>query len=247
MDTEYTSPATGSRTEAEKVSDCDANGGQKMWGADIIYNKDASTAAAWWAAWGAQKVQYLKAKLDGKVRLINVRFNDVLPSLNEGVTSEMAKCADCKVVADIAVGTADAANPQGPIVPGVKAALLKHPDANALLVPADTQLMATGLLQALENSPQGKKLIVVGGDGASPSGIDALNQGPIPTAIVGRSSEWIGWALADSINRLLNNSPQVPEGYGSRVIEKGENPSGQAYQAKFDFQSAYKKAWGVTQ
>jgi ribose transport system substrate-binding protein len=227
-------------------ADCDADGGEKLWGADIVYNKDAPTTAEWYSAWGVQKVQYLEAKLGGKVRLINVRFNDALPSLNEGVESAIADCADCKIVADVAVGTADAANPQGPIVAGVKAALLQHPDANALLVPADTQLMATGLLQALRNSPQGKELIVTGGEG-SPSGIEALDQGPIPTAIIGYSNEWIGWALADSINRLLNDSPQVAEGFGARVIEKGENPADGAYQAKVDFQSAYKQAWGITQ
>lgn len=226
-------------------ADCDADGGEKLWGADIIYHEDAPTAEEWYFAFGVQKVKYLEAKLGGKVRLINVRFSDVLPSLNEGVESAIADCADCEIVEDVAVGTADAANPQGPIVPGVKAALLRHPDANALLVPADTQLMVTGLLQALRNSPQGKELVVTGGEG-SPSGIEALNQGPIPTAVIGYSNEWIGWGLADSINRLLNDSPQVAQGFGTRVVEKGDS-SAETYQAQVDFQDAYKQAWGITQ
>lgn len=227
-------------------SDCDANGGEKLFAADIIYRDGVTSAADWYEAYGQQKVQYLKAKLNAHVRLIDVHFNDVLPSLDKGVRSEIAKCSDCKIVADVAVGTADSASPQGPIVPGVKAALLKHPDANALLVPFDTQLMVTGLLQALSNSPTGKKLVVTGGEGSSPASVEALNRGPIPTALEGYSSEWVGWALADVANRYLNGAPQAPQGFGSRVVEKGDVPADGGYVAGVDFKAAYRQAWDVS-
>ncbi|WP_310963918.1 sugar ABC transporter substrate-binding protein [Nocardioides terrisoli] len=226
-------------------SDCDANGGQKLFAADIIYRRGVTSAAQFYEAWGRQKVQYLEAKLGGHVNLIDVHFNDVLPSLDQGVRSEIAKCSGCRIVGDVAVGTADSASPQGPIVPGVQSALLRRPDANALLVPFDTQLMVTGLLQALENSPTGRKLVVTGGEG-SPAGIQALDRGPIPTAVEGYSNEWMGYAFADAINRYLNGAPQAPEGFGTRVVEKGEAPSSGPYAAALDFKAAYRKAWGLT-
>ncbi|WP_456696235.1 sugar ABC transporter substrate-binding protein [Aeromicrobium sp. P5_D10] len=225
-------------------SDCDADGGEKLFAADIIYREGVTSAADWYEAYGQQKVQYLEARLNGHVRLIDVHFNDVLPSLDKGVRSAIATCSDCKIVADVAVGTADSASPQGPIVPGVKSALLKHPDANALLVPFDTQLMVTGLLQSLQNSPTGKKLVVTGGEGSSPASVEALNRGPLPTALIGYSSEWVGWALADAANRYLNGAPQAPQGFGSRVVEKGEVPAGGSYVAGVDFKAAYRQAWG---
>ena len=225
-------------------SDCDASGGEKLFAAEPIYRTGVTTAAQWYEQWGRQKAQYLIRKLNGHVRLINVRFNDTLPSLNEGVTKELATCSDCTIVADVAVGTADAANPQGPIVPGVKSALLQHPDANALLVPFDTQLVTTGLLQAVKNSSAGRKLVVTGGEG-SPTGIEALKVGPPPTAIVGYSAEWMGWALADTINRHLNGAALAPEGFGTRVVEQDHAPSGDRYEPAVDFKAAYRKAWGI--
>lgn len=226
-------------------SDCDANGGPKLFAAEPIYRKGITTAAQWYEEWGRQKAQYLIDKLNGHVRLIDVHFNDTLPSLDDGVRSELATCPGCKIVADVPVGTADAANPQGPIVSSVQSALLQHPDANALLVPFDTQLVTTGLLQAVKNSAAGRKLIVTGGEG-SPLGIQALKSGPPPTAIEGYSAEWVGWALGDTINRYLDGAPLAPEGFGTRVIEQGQAPSGDSYEPAVDFKAAYLKAWGIS-
>src|SRR3954451_7160595 len=99
-------------------SDCDANVGQKLFAAQPIYRPGVTTAEQFYEAWGRQKVDYLVAKLHGNVRLIDVRLSDVVPALDAGVRSEMAKCSTCKIVADVPVANADSASPQGPIVPG---------------------------------------------------------------------------------------------------------------------------------
>lgn len=60
-----------------------------------------------------------------------------------------------------------------------------------------------------------------------------------------RRTVWDG-ASGDSINHFLNGAPPALEGFGSRVVEKGETPVGKPYQPAIDFQSAYRKAWGIT-
>ena len=55
----------------------------------------------------------------------------------------------------------------------------------------------------------------------------------------------MGWALADTINRHLNGAALAPQGFGTRVVEHDQAPSGDSYEPAVDFRAAYRTAWGV--
>jgi ribose transport system substrate-binding protein len=210
---------------------------------DPIYSDKYKTADEFWRAWGAMRADYLINALEGKAKVVNMYFDDTVPGVNQGFTDELAKCPDCEMVVNEGIPLADAGIPNGPVVATAKAALLKNPDANALVAMYDGQVLGTGLLNWLKNSPYKDSVTLVGGEG-SDAGMEALRQGPPPTAEVGYSNGWVSWAAMDAINRHLNDSPQVSQGLGFRIIDKSNVPAG-GYESEFDYEAAYKKAWGV--
>ena len=226
--------------------DCsDTTPGQpSLFSIKMIYNSQARTTTQWYAQYARLKADYLIAKNKGNVKLVNVAFTDALLPYTEAFDAEIKKCSTCTLVDQINVNAAGAANPNGPVAPAFKSDFLRHPDINAVNAPFDTQLIQTGLLQAIKNTPGTQGITVLGGEGLA-EGLSALEAGPPPVAEAPYSDTWQGYAAIDTINRYLDGAPEVPEGFGAQIVEKADIGDATSYSPDINFIAAYKEAWGV--
>lgn len=60
----------------------------------------------------------------------------------------------------------------------------------------------------------------------------------------------MAWGAVDTMNRLFNGQPPVPQGIGYRVIDANHNlsPEGQGYSPPnppIDLEGTYLKSWGI--
>ena len=57
---------------------------------------------------------------------------------------------------------------------------------------------------------------------------------------------WIGWAGADTLNRVLAGAGPAPEGIGFKLVDAENNlPDSGNYQTTVDFRAGYRAVWGV--
>jgi ribose transport system substrate-binding protein len=94
----------------------------------------------------------------------------------------------------------------------------------------------------------GRKLLLTGGEGLAPN--VALIRKRTQDYAAGVPSAWVGWAAIDGVNRMFAGKPQVDEGIGNQAIDTTNNlPTKTPYydgNAKSqDYQSVYRKIWGV--
>jgi ribose transport system substrate-binding protein len=128
----------------------------------------------------------------------------------------------------------------------VSSALLKNPDANAIVAPhgGATLVMAP----AVQKAGRGKSVTVVGSEGLLPE-LDMIRAGLVK-AVVGVNTAWIGWAGVDTINSVFSGTPIYNNGIGWLLVDKANVPPAKGSglpESKFpDYQAAYAKAWGVS-
>lgn len=101
-----------------------------------------------------------------------------------------------------------------------------------------------GLKAVQQARTGGRQIHVVGGEGTD-FGMQALREGQVD-AETAYSSDWVGWMGIDILNRQFAGQPQVPEGWGVRLIQKSQlasQPKSGAYVPTVDFKAAYTKVW----
>jgi ribose transport system substrate-binding protein len=127
----------------------------------------------------------------------------------------------------------------------VESGLLQHPDDDFVVFPYDTAILLGGQA-AIQGSPRSAELQVMGGECQAPN-VELIRAGSGQHACVGTPYPWIGWAAADSLNRVFNNSPQVDEGIGFQLIDVDHNlpAKGVTFDGPEDYQTNFKKIWGV--
>ena len=219
-------------------------GQPSLFSINMIYNSAARTTTQWFAQYARLKADYLIAENKGNVKLVNVAFTDALLPYTEAFDAAIKACSTCTLVDQINVTAQGAADPNGPVAAQFQSDFLRHPDINAVNAPFDTQLIQTGLLQAIKNTPGTRGITVLGGEGL-PEGLSALEAGPPPVAEAPYSTTWQGYAAIDAINRYLDGAPEVPEGFGAQIVEKSDVGNETSYSPNVDFIAAYKEAWGV--
>lgn len=215
-------------------------GGDALFSA--LINFGASDIDTFTESYGANQADAVIAATQGHAKVI--LFNDleftVLHYTAKGFTDELAKCSGCSVVDEVDFKAAEL----GPTLQQKAAsAILQHPEANALKIPytAATLLGIAGAVGA-----SGKTgLYVMGGEGFAPE-LDLIRAGKGVSAVNIISSEWVGWAAVDTLNSVFNGQQPVDSGIGWALADSGHNlPSSGPYVPSIDYQSAYKKAWGV--
>lgn len=148
-------------------------------------------------------------------------------------------------VVDTVEFTAAEQIPDGPWIQRFRTALTKNPTANATFIPSDYAMTALGGAKAVqEANPQ---MMVVGGSGAG-AGMDAVRSGQIKADTYAHDPSWMRYAAMDSINRLLQDEPLVPEGVGTRIVTKDANlpdEPGSPYASPIDWKAAYEQAWAA--
>jgi ribose transport system substrate-binding protein len=238
--------AAGIPTVGAGGNDCDVTGGAKLYSA-AVQNLPGYSAQQWWAKLGALQADWIIGKTGGQAQVLSLQFTDAIWGawIEDGFVKELGTCGGCKVVGTLKVGNADVASGQLPQKLGT--ALLKVPTATAVNVPLDGWFFA-GLSQAIQSSGRSSQLAVIGAFG-EPGNLDLIRKGTGEDATVGFNAEWVGWAGADDLGRLLANQPVQPAGVGLQAIDAMHNMPAAGtsfqYQPPVDYASAYQKAWGV--
>ncbi|MGD9986176.1 sugar ABC transporter substrate-binding protein [Pseudonocardia sp.] len=156
-----------------------------------------------------------------------------------------AACPNCSVTVD----DVPVADWQTKITTQVNSTLNSHPDIKYVVPVYDG--MATFAIPAIKTS--GKKDVKLVSFNATKSIMQNLKDGDTVVADVGSPQAWEGWALADQFIRVVTNAaPLVDTKVGLRMFT-GQNigridlaaPESTWYGV--DYESGYKKLWGVSQ
>lgn len=215
-----------------------------LFSGQINYGKVANgNIGAFTEKYGADQAKAVIAATGGKAKVIF--FNDqevtVLKYTGKGFLDEMAKCAECKVVAKIDFVGAEL----GPnLQQKASSALLQHPDANAVKSPF-TAATLLGIAPAVVQSGRASKTYVMGGEGFAPE-LDLLRANQGVTAVNITPSDWTAYAAVDTVNSLFLGKPPVESGLGWQLVDKTHNlPASGPFATTVDFKGTYKKAWGI--
>jgi ribose transport system substrate-binding protein len=227
--------------------DCDdpnLGGGERMFDGMVNFGSQLGDYATLTRNFGAVKADWLIHKTGGKAKLIQFKEDEflVLKYIREGFEAEFAKCKSCEIVATVDFTLAD----YGPkLQQKAQAALLKHPEANAVHVPYDTP-MHFGIGGALVESGRNDAIEVIGGEGF-PSNIALIHENKGQDAANAFPSEWTGWAAVDALNSVLHGQAPRDGGMGLKLVDREHNlpAPGKGYVPSTDYRSAYKKAWGL--
>jgi len=226
---------------AQGAFDCAGGGG--LLGAVVIPNSVQRTPQATYRVWGADKAQMSIAKLGGKGKVLDFELAGVphTQPISAGFKSAMAACGACKVVT-VPVTLTDLSS--NGFAQKVSDALVRNPDANAIVVPYDN-LVTQGIAPALKRAGN-PNVFVLGGEGLA-SNLALIRNHSGQSADVAYDVGWTAWASADELNRLFAGQPAVPEGFGFTAVDAGHNmPASGAFASKVDFRAGYKKVWNGT-
>jgi ribose transport system substrate-binding protein len=209
----------------------------------INYGAGSENIGAFTEKYGADQAKAVIAATGGKAKVIffNSPTVTVLHYTGKGFKDEIAKCAECEIVAEVEFAGAEL----GPnLQQKATSALLQHPEANAVKSPY-TSATLLGIAPAVVQSGRANKIYMMGGEGFAPE-LDLLRAGQGVNAVNIAPSDWTGWAAVDTMNSLFTKAPIADSGLGWQLVDKGHNlPPAGAFVPAVDFKSAYKKAWGV--
>jgi ribose transport system substrate-binding protein len=194
----------------------------------------------WIGEYGKAQAQYVIANTDRKAKVIIFAQDDLLgPVIQQNAEyAEFKRCTGCTVY-PVTFTLADFSN--GGLQQKAQQALLKHPDANAVIVQYDAVLQS-GVSAAVQSS--GRRMLVIAAEGA-PATMDAVRSGKV-TAGLGIPIAGEGFAGVDILNRLFHGQKQTHSGIGLELYDKAHNtPASGGWQPPGNFEGEYLKAWGV--
>ncbi|MEU9343814.1 substrate-binding domain-containing protein [Streptomyces sp. NPDC048278] len=193
---------------------------------------------------------YVAKDSGGKAKVLMVNDSE-FPDVANGVKVFESKigeyCPGCRISQRLDFSITDISTT---LPSRVKAILQAHPDINYIYAPYD--FAATQMSTALAQAGLAGKVKLVGADG-NPQNIQAIKDGT-QTVSYARPSELMGWVVADQMNRIFNGRPTIDdaagfqtEDYPTQLLDKSNLPADVAkpWDAGVDYQSAYKKLWGV--
>lgn len=223
---------------AQGAFDCAGGGG--LLGAVVIPTDAQRTPQAMYGVWGVDKAQMVIAKLGGRGTVLSFELAGVphTQPLNDGFARGMGACTACKVV-HVPVTLTDLSS--NGFVQKVNDALVRNPDAKAIVVPYDN-LVTQGIAPALKQAGN-PPIFVLGGEGLA-SNLTLIRNHAGQSANVAYDVGWTAWAAADTLNRLFAGRPAVAEGFGFTAVDADHNlPASGAFASKVDFRSGYEKVW----
>lgn len=229
--------------------DCDdpaLDAGPSLFAANVPMIKGYERLSKFQRAWGAARADWLIAKTDGEAKVIDFASTDFAQAeeIRRGFEAELAKCKGCEIVDTVKFVTADYGST---VQQKTEQAIVKHPEANALIVNYNVDLEGGGAA-AVRASGRSDSLLVGGGEGM-PSDFEYFDQG-IEDMIAYWNQEWVSWATIDTLNRAFAGDEAVPEGIGWILIDAEHNRPGKLPKSGLppvpvDFKAGYRKAWGI--
>ena len=229
--------------------DCDDPkvGGTKQYDATVLYSDPLNTDEAIEAAdqarlFGRAKAAVTLDAVEGDPNIIHICDNEilVLQYICEGAQAEFAD-AGAKVT-EIQTKFADL----GPKLEAqVSSALLKDPDANAIVSPHGGASLIVG--PAVQKAGRRDSVFVMGSEGLVEE-MDMIRAGLLG-GVIAAPTPWKGWAVVDTMNQVFNGEPAVNSGLTFLRVDKSNVPAGKGADLPSDtwsdYASAYKTAWGV--
>lgn len=226
--------------------DCDSAGAPNLFDATVHYH-GASTLADFYGTLAKTMSDYVIAKTNGTGHVLVIGEKDDYTgrAIMLAHLAELHRCSTCRVYS-LQFSLSDLGS--GVLASKVSAALVQHPDVTAVVAGFDAAIDA-GIGQAVSGA--GHPIMLTGLEGF-PANISLIKQGR-QAAVAGISSQWIGWAAIDGLNRLFAGQPQVDEGVGWQTVDKDHNlPKTPDYdgnvdsggQPKQDYKAIYRKSWG---
>lgn len=211
-------------------------GGPKLFASEMNYGQSDN---AFFKHWGALHSDYAIAKTNGKAKVIMFTGPEYQTTVDEnsGMASELKKCSSCTLEAKVPLPAQSLHS--GVAAQTVTTALNQYPDANAVMFSYDAQLFATA--QAIKRANR-SGLLVIGGEGYF---LDLIRQGT-ETAGVTTNAQWMGYAGADTANRLMAGQKTIPDsGWGFQIVDKDHNlpASGGVIPSPINYQALYEKVW----
>jgi len=194
-----------------------------------VHFNQGKLAADWVAA---------DSKGEGVVIVVSDKIFPELQERVSGFREELAKCGGCKIVETVDSTLAEMAQR---LPSAVAAALSRHPDAQYVISPFDSNgfFASEGVRQAGKSA----KIKVASYEG-DPQAIAAIRDGKYAMTIAD-PAEWMGWQATDELARAFAGQPaaNVPVAY--RLIEADNAPSTPGWMGDVDFRAEFKQLWGV--
>lgn len=217
-------------------------GSESLLSATVNYG--TPTVGDYFRDWGRLQANYVIAKSEGKGKIMILRAPEYLlfKYKMEGFHETIEKnFPGCKIVAEQDVPVTGLSN--GKAVQQTQTLLAKHPETTVLVPGYDAMSMTVANSQAVRTKIA-NGMLLVGSEGYIPN-MDLIRQG-IQTASIAVPAEWLGWAGADALNRVLAGETTIPDqGLGFTVIDKDHNlpPKGQNWSPGIDFKAAFERNW----
>jgi ribose transport system substrate-binding protein len=214
--------------------------GPAMFTADVIPSTTYPTQTAYESAIGRLEADWLIAQTHGNAKVISMDFNGNTGGViaDRAFDATIATCSGCQVYnVPVALQQVDPTD----ITSLFQAAALKYPQANSVQA-FTAALFFLGLAQRVKESSR-HFLSITSGTGATT--MDLIRQDGGLSASVASDFVWIGYASADTLNRVFAGSPPVPEGLGLQIVDATHNlPATGAYQVSdVNYAAAYDKMW----
>lgn len=199
----------------------------------------------WLKAYGAAKANWLIEATGGKAKVITSSMaNNLTANLpQEGFDAELrANCPDCTIVDTVKFTDQDLST--GGYKQKFATSVVAHPEADSVVAVLDTFVLAANMPATIASA--GRKITLVGGEGLAP--VTEMVRGGQVGAQTAWDNGWLGYAAVDTVNRVLNKQPSIPQGFGWQTVDSTHNlpAKGATFAAPVDYVSAYKKLWGVS-
>ncbi len=227
--------------------DCNEGGrdGEPLFAAGVTYPlAEGKTGQAYdqWYEYGQSQADYLIAKLNGDVRVIQFDVPDfaVTAGLGQGFRDQLATCSTCQLLETVNVGVADF----GPnLAQKADQALLKHPDANAVAINYD-DLVTLGIANSVVQSGRNDELLVVAGEGL-PAVADIVRENKGTDAGWAYSYDWDHYAAVATAMSALAGQDAPVAGQPTIWYDAETNmPASGGWVPGVDFVAAFNQAWG---
>jgi len=208
------------------------------------YSSATPSLASFGQAEGAAQADYTIAKTNGKAKILNFRLvdNTFAIEINKGFEAEIAKCTGC-TVKDADITLSDYSNPSA-FARKASSALLGAGDVSVVHVPFDS-FITGGVGQAVVTAGKAADTLVLGSEGFA-ANLNLIREKRGESVAFASDQQWIGWAAADTMNRIFAGVQPAPAGIGFKLIDADHNlPASGDYHTAIDFKSAYKAVWGV--
>ena len=185
---------------------------------------------------------------EGRAKIIALSETDLrlnFSGLRDFKTRLDEHCPGCEIVDEVEFVATDLGSG---LQQKVAQALVQHPEANAVYGMYDAP--TTDVATAVMGSGRASEIFVMGGKGTAPV-VDLIREGRGVNSGAGFSVVWEYWAALDAMNRLLHGETpperSFPSGIGAQLFTKDRNlpPAGERFNGAVDFETAYRKAWGV--